>query len=611
MVMKIRKLESCQLFRRNFYTFSAISFSLLIVSCAVAPAPVPENQVSSLAPQHVEEKTSTIPLSYPKNMAQRFHPGLPLATFISENFIGSGHCGLCHGHLKDDAGNDMSINSHWRSTMMANASKDPLWQAKVASEVSRNPAVKQVIEQKCVTCHMPMAWAQAIADQEQYKYDTPTEIFDTLLNNADERHNAAMDGVSCSLCHQIQDIGLGTEKTFSGKFVIDTATSAPDRKIFGPYKDIITTPMRTSIGFTPEYGPHTNDSALCATCHTLYTPYLDAKGNVAGIFPEQTAYLEWLHSEYGEPKGQRHEIGETLGKIRICQECHMPHSPAGGVMIAYPDMPEAKKKDHFSRHHFVGGNVFMLNILQDRISPLGITASTEKLEDTKLRTLNQLQSDTALISILGADLSGGTLTATLQVTNKVGHKFPTGFPSRRAWLHFVVIDSADEVVFESGRPREDGSVTGDNADENMTYEPHYDRITQPDQVQIYEAVMHNTDGGVTYTLLRGAGYIKDNRLLPAGFDKNTAHRDIAPYGIAATDSNFVGGSDKITYEVKVGGHKGPFTVRAELFYSPLSYSFMEDLREDETLELVNRFATYYDGADKAPVTVDVLVAEVK
>ena len=38
-------------------------------------------------------------------------------------------------------------------------------------------------------------------------------------------------------------------------------------------------------------------------------------------------------------------------------------------------------------------------------------------------------------------------------------------------------------------------------------------------------------------------YVKDNRLLPEGFDKSTAERAIAVHGGAATDSDFAAGSD--------------------------------------------------------------------
>ena len=55
--------------------------------------------------------------------------------------------------------------------------------------------------------------------------------------------------------------------------------------------------------------------------------------------------------------------------------------------------------------------------------------------------------------------------------------------------------------------------------------------------------MLNDEGQVTYTLLRAYEYAKDNRLLPAGFKKNSAIADIGVYGAAAGDSDFTGGSD--------------------------------------------------------------------
>src|SRR5210317_2198295 len=173
-------------------------------------------------------------------------PGGGMAIFATENFIGSSRCAVCHELLVDSEGRDMSIPGHWRSTMMANAAKDPLWQAKVSSEVKRNPALKKVIEEKCATCHMPVAWTQA------YKQGKERVVFDNGFSSPqNDLHAAAMDGVSCSFCHQIQDENLGRKESFSGKFVIDTDKKAPAREIFGPYKDPVQKTMQQSVGYTP------------------------------------------------------------------------------------------------------------------------------------------------------------------------------------------------------------------------------------------------------------------------------------------------------------------------------------------------------------------------
>ena len=521
-----------------------------------------------------------------------------LATFETDNFIGSGKCATCHEILVDSAGKDMSIAGHWRSTMMANAAKDPIWLAKVSSEVKRNPALKKVIEEKCTLCHMPIAWTQA------YKEGGERVMFDKgFLNPQNDLHAAAMDGVSCSLCHQVQDENLGQKKSFSGKFVIDTIKKAPEREIFGPYKDPVQKTMQKSVGFTPVFGSQTNDSALCATCHTLYTPFVDAQGNVAGEFPEQTPYLEWKHSDYGVNAEQRYDIGENPGEGMICQECHMPHSEVKEVNIATWTPPQVQPKEHFSQHHFVGGNVFMLNVLQDNIANLEISASSEKLEDTKERTMKLLQTATAELSIEELKRQRDELQVVVKVRNKVGHKYPTGIPTRRTWLHLTAIDAAGQVIFESGRPLADGRIEGNNSDmDSMSYEPHYEMINKPDQVQIYEGVMLNSDNQVTYTLLRAAKYAKDNRLLPDGFDKSTAHADIAVFGRANDDIDFTGGADRVMYRIETD-HQGPVTLTVRLLYTPVSYSFVKDLEKDRNLPLVKRFMHYYQYADKMPQEV--------
>ncbi|MCF6291653.1 MAG: hypothetical protein L3J03_11745 [Desulfobacterales bacterium] len=582
------------------FTVGAAMVLGLNVSCHTAPvgprSPLP------VEPPDAGPAVRVLPAmekQAPARVRQDVRAGRGLADFLSGNFTGSSRCAACHDLLEDRGGNAMSISGHWRSTMMANAARDPLWLAKVSSEVSRNPALQKVIEEKCVTCHMPMAATEARGKGEKVALAGAGFLApDSLL------HQAAMDGVSCSLCHQIQDRNLGEKAGFSGRYTVDIQGRPPQRMLFGPYQGPESKTMRKSVGYTPGYGSHLNDSALCATCHTLYTPYVDAAGKVVGEFPEQTPFLEWKHSDFGAGDRQRHDIGMNPGPGRTCQECHMPFSLEGGVKIANYGPPGTRPKDPFAQHHFVGGNVFMLNLLQDNSRTLGITASTAKLEDSRQRTIVQLRNDTAEIVIAEARMVGGELLTGVAVVNKVGHKFPTGFPTRNAWIHLTVTSGDGELVFESGRPLADGRISGNDADRNQaTFEPHYTLITSPDQVQIYETIMGNSDGAVTHTLLRAAAYLKDNRLLPRGFDKDTAQADIGVYGRAAADPDFTGGSDRITYQIKANGRPGPFLVQAELLYRPLTYSFIKDLREDRHLPLVERFIRQYDRADKRPVTV--------
>jgi hypothetical protein len=201
------------------------------------------------------------------------------------------------------------------------------------------------------------------------------------------------------------------------------------------------------------------------------------------------------------------------------------------------------------------------------------------------------------------ELENEVLTASLNVAALTGHKFPTSFPSRRAWLHVTVADAAGNVIWESGARNPDGTISGNAADASpAAFEPHYDIITQPDQVQIYEPIMGDHEGQVTYTLLQAAQYLKDNRMLPAGAAKAELPPEIAVYGEAAGDTNFLGGSDLVTYRIEVRGATGPLTVNAELLYEPLSYQFVVDLLADKT-ETTDRFGRYWGETDTAPLVV--------
>jgi len=531
---------------------------------------------STPTPQQAAEPT-------PVSQAGSFE-GAPLSNFATSRFAGAGECAFCHDGLVDSTGHDVSIGSHWRSTIMANGAKDPLWLAKVSSESARNPAIREVIEEKCATCHMPMAYTEAKADGAGL-----TILGDGFYRADHPLHEAAMDGVSCTLCHQIQDAGLGEPTSFSGGYGIDTSTSRPDRLIYGPYPDPLTPQMQMHVGYTPVEGPHVRESGLCATCHTLYTPYLDAEGNIAGEFPEQVPYLEWQNSDYRQG--------------RSCQSCHMPTANGEVIISTMPRGRRIQPRQPFSQHHFVGGNTFVIGILKAFGPELGLTAGTTHLAETQARTTERLEQQTAQVSIREAQVSDGKLVSTLQISSQVGHKLPTGFPSRRAWLHIAVTGADGQTIFESGQPLDDGSIAGNDADRDASaYEPHYDRISDPEQVQIYESVMQNTEGQVTYTLLRGASYIKDNRILPSGFDQAAAGPDTAVHGAAAEDETFAGGSDHLSLEVDLGERNGPYTLSVRLLYQSVSYRFNADLCQDSG-DLVERWCGYYDAAAGAYVVL--------
>ena len=121
--------------------------------------------------------------------------------------------------------------------------------------------------------------------------------------------------------------------------------------------------------------------------------------------------------------------------------------------------------------------------------------------------------------------------------------------------------------------------------------------------------MGDVDSAVTTTLLRGAVYLKDNRLVPAGFDKTAVSADIAVYGAAAQDVDFVGGSDQIRYQIDLGDATGPFIVRAELLYQSIGYRWAQNLNRFEAPE-PQRFIGFYENVANEPTLVASASVEV-
>jgi hypothetical protein len=252
-------------------------------------------------------------------------------------------------------------------------------------------------------------------------------------------------------------------------------------------------------------------------------------------------------------------------------------------------------REGVSRHVFVGGNFFVQRMLNRYRGELGVVALPAELEGAAARTIEHLQSKTAEVAVDRLERTGDVLNADISVENLGGHKFPTAYPSRRAWLHLKVLDRENQTVFESGGLNPNGSITGnDNDADAARFEPHYDEVSQPDQVQIYEDIMVGQDDVPTTGLLTAVRFIKDNRLLPAGFQKEKVEQDIAPQGNAMTDGDFLGGGDRIRYAIPVTNVQGPLRVDVELWFQPISYRWAANLRSYKAAE-PQRFTRYYDA----------------
>lgn len=505
-------------------------------------------------------------------------------------FVTADSCVACHNGLITTSGEDASFGVDWRASMMANAARDPYWQAAIRRETLVHPEAAAAIENECGACHMPISRYQANAAGGKGRVFAHLPI----SHGSTPAALMAADGVSCSVCHQIQDEKLGEKESFNAGFVVDEITPRGEREIFGPYEVDAgrKAVMQSASLFLPAKAAHVQSSELCATCHTLHTHALGPGGQSAGELPEQVPYLEWRHSAY-------------YG-TRSCQSCHMPEvegkMPISGVM----GIP----RENVSRHAFRGGNFFMPKILNRYRDELGVRALPSELEATSRRAVEHLQGAAAGVSVERVELSEGTLRATVTIENRAGHKLPSAYPSRRAWIHFTVRDPGGRLLFESGRFNPDGSIQGnDNDADPDRFEPHHEAIDSVEQVQIYEPIMADSDGVVTTVLLSGVRYIKDNRLLPDGFDKATAEEDIAVRGQASRDENFGGGRDRVRYAVDVTGARGPFRVSAELWYQPIAYRWARNLGDQEAEE-IERFTRYY-GEMAAESAIILARAEVE
>ncbi|HKP01899.1 MAG TPA: cytochrome P460 family protein [Chthoniobacterales bacterium] len=610
------------------------------------------------------------------------HKG-PQQFLTSDSCMGC-HSAIYYGNLmvytgqtqSDGATPVMNVSPYgeWRWSPMGLAGRDPIFYSQLDSELAYLKTLKdkpageklaREVVNTCFRCHGVMGKRQFDLDHGGSADFDREFVYQTEMKDPTFKYGAlARDGVSCAACHHIVDDkpppGVSSLKYFLDHSITGQFQTGKPDELAGPFEDnvIVTDPMNNVLGAKPKHDPFIKTSRMCGSCHTIDLPVVDQKP--IGHNLEQLTYLEWLNSSY------QNEFGRGA-QAQTCQDCHMRSSysnSAGTLKVPLIQQPFASVEDDnypaaehrapadkiqvrfrdtgFVRHQFQGLNVPLLEMFSQfmtEATPKSGLPSNEVLgvrQNDYMLTVNadlpnaidafveQAQNSTASIAVTPVRVENGKLIANVTVTNKTGHRFPSGVGFRRAFIEFQAIDNRNnKVVWASGRTNELGIIV-DEKDQPLPseffdryqdesgksqqhYQPHYydqagHTITRQDQVQIFEELMQDADGNFTTSFIRRDTPVKDNRLLPLGWTEKGPDPSLSGFFLEATHPHAVGedshyrdgsGTSVVTYEIPLNGiDPASLTLTATIYHQSIPPYYLK-MRFDQAPDYPATKRLYY------------------
>lgn len=510
-------------------------------------------------------------------------------------------CEGCHRSYNVAEQSFMPYNA-WSGSMMANATRDPLFWAALDVANHDVPGVGDY----CLRCHTPSGWFGG----RVFKTATPGVTVDGQNGCLLQGNYAAYDtkgndyvGLSCQYCHRMMPQGPGGATTALGsaRLWLDDATqcNTPDGGVYGgpcrrgPYNYAAESPLAPPHGW--QASPFHASAQLCGSCHNVDAPetlagplntLILADGTDTGqTFPVERTYTEWARSDFADVIF-RDRLGDPMADLpalargQSCQECHMRTSASPDARACVLN-PAGSRSGELPVHEFVGGNTWVPKLLKalyfagdsDRQAALDRTAAWAA------ELLGQ-RSASVQVALQPYSAGAGTLTAQVKVINLSGHKLPTGYSEgRRVWLNVQARDANGTLVFESG-----------------AYDAATAALTEDSQARVYEVLQGIWDAGShSCKVLDGSGrkqfhfalnncIAKDNRIPPLGFTGKDA-LDVRPVG--ATYAETAPGSGRLvnydlaSYAIAVPpGTPLPITVTATLRYQLASRDYIEFLQRE-------------------------------
>jgi hypothetical protein len=348
---------------------------------------------------------------------------------------------------------------------------------------------------------------------------------------------------------------------------------------------------------------------------------------------------------------------------KTCQDCHMPSGYANAKTsmqvaqikdkiaivqdgtypavehLANPDDVNVRYRETgFKRHELLGMNGFLLQMFLKQMNSMGnnealgvrlsdyMSGLTTDLQAASDNVVQQAQTITATVEISKWEVQNDTLVVEVTVTNKAGHRFPSGVGFRRAFLDLEAT-VAGKPFFSSGPTNAMGQITNfagqvlpTESFQGGAYQPHFSQtnpIRSSDQVQIYEELVQNANHEFTTSFTRRDYDIKDNRLLPAGWSIH-GPKDLEipepylhatlPVGDALKDPVYLAGKGQsvVRYEIPLpaGTNAGSVHATVSLYSQTLPPYFLADRYQTKTpattrLEFLARSLDTLDGTDYA------------
>lgn len=307
-----------------------------------------------------------------------------------------------------------------------------------------------------------------------------------------------------------------------------------------------------------KYSRFQRESGFCGVCHDATNPI--------NHVPIQRTYSEWRKSAYAK-----------RGQAGSCQSCHMRSAPG---FAADPRLTQAPHRPDVRSHDLTGGS----NWVYDALPLLWDGLESQALQEGKRRALETLGRAADLrVSYRKAD----RLLVAVRVTNKTGHKLPTGFPDgRRMWLNVKGFDLRSRLVFESGR-----------------YEAGQADLAPDAQLKVYRAERGIRGSGRSFDPAQSNYFVFDNRIPPKGF-RNASFRAV--------------GAPTVGYAYKDGQHWDdtayalPLSVvrlRVALLYQTSEKAYIEFLvRENKSNTWGRKLASVWEQTGRS-APVQMMVAE--